>query len=117
MSSHQPIPPSLKMMYMITGFWTSCCIYVVAKLNIADLLYIKPLTIEELATATNTHQPSLFRLMRAMVSLDVFHLNEYRQYELTPLGKTLQSPLPGSMHAMAIAQLSDHLGAWSNLFH
>src|ERR1035441_9497179 len=36
---------------------------------------------------------------------------------LLPLEKRCKARFPGSMHAMAIAQLGDHLGAWSNLFH
>ena len=117
MSSHPPLPPNVKMMHMITGFWTSCCIYTAAKLSIADHLYKKPMTVEELATVTQTHQQSLFRLMRALTSIGVFNYNEQQQFELTPLGKTLQSSIPGSMHAMAIMQLGDHLGAWSNLVY
>lgn len=111
------LPPPIQMVQMITGFWTSCCIYNAAKLNIADLLADKPQTAEQLASATNTHAPSLYRVLRALSSVGVFRENSQHQFEITPLGQTLRSDVPGSMKAMAIAQLGDHFPAWGNLMH
>lgn len=105
------------MMQMITGFWTSCCIYAAAKLNIADLLKEKAMTADQLAEATHSHAPSLYRVLRALAGVGVFKENEQHQFELTPLGSTLQSGVPGSMKAMAIAQLGDHFNAWGNLVY
>ena len=116
MNDHQP-PPPVQMMQMITGFWTSCCVYSAAKLNIADHLKEKPQTAEQLAEATHCHASSLYRVLRALSSVGVFKENERNQFELTQLGETLQSDVPGSMKAMAIAQLGDHFNAWGNLVY
>jgi hypothetical protein len=105
------------MLQMITGFWTSCCIYAAAKLNIADLLKDKPQTAEQLAKTTDCDAASLYRLLRALSGVGVFRKNELQQFELTPLGSTLQSDIPGSMKAMAIAQLGDHFNGWGNLIY
>ena len=105
------------MMQMITGFWTSCSIYTAAKLGIADLLAERPHTPQQLAARTQTHAPSLRRLLRALASQGIFRENEQGEYELTPLGGTLQTGVPGSMRAMAIAQLGDHFLPWGNLLH
>ncbi len=115
--NHQTPPPPAQMMQMITGFWTSCCIYAAAKLNVADFLKDKPQTADQLAEATHSDAASLYRVLRALSSVGVFSENEQRQFELTPLGNTLQSDAPGSMKAMAIAQLGDHFNAWGNLVY
>ena len=117
METKQSPPPPAQMMQMITGFWTSCCIYAAAKLNIGDLLAEKPKTAAQLASETQTHAPSLYRLLRALSSVGVFSENEKSEFELTPLGNTLRSDVPGSMKAMAIALLGTHYSAWGNLLH
>ena len=55
-----------------TGYWKSQAVYVAAKLGIADLVQDGPKTSDELATATGTHAPSLYRLLRALASVGVF---------------------------------------------
>ena len=110
-------PPPAQMMQKITGFWTSCCIYTAAKLNIADILATRPQTAEQLAEATNTDAPSLYRLLRALASEGIFSENENGEFSNTALGGTLQDNVPGSMKAMALAQLGDHFNAWGNLEH
>ena len=64
------------MMQMITGFWTSCCIYTAAKLNIADHLAGKPLTASQLAETTHSHSSSLYRVLRALSGVGIFNENE-----------------------------------------
>ena len=63
-------PPIL--FQLATGYWLSQAIYVAAKLGIADLLKDGPQTSTALATATQSHAPSLFRVMRALSSIGVF---------------------------------------------
>ena len=65
------VPPQLAMLQMISGFWISRAIYVVAKLGLADHMQEGPKTAEELAAATHTHAPSLFRVLRALSSVGV----------------------------------------------
>lgn len=115
MSHDEQLPPPARMMQLITGFWTSCCIYAAAKLNIAALLAEGPMTAARLAEATRTHEPSLFRLMRALAGAGIFKSEPGGAFSLTPLGQTLRPDVPGSMQAMAIAQLGDHFPAWGNL--
>jgi len=60
------------MLQMIQGFWMSRAIYVAAKLGIADLLKDGPKSPQELAQATGSHAPSLYRVLRALQSVGVF---------------------------------------------
>ena len=115
--NNQAPPPPVQMMQMITGFWTSCCIYAAAKLNIAELLKDKPQTADQLAETTHSDAASLYRVLRALSSVGVFKENAQQQFELTSLGNTLQANVPGSMKAMAVAQLGDHFNAWGNLIY
>ncbi|MBS1915556.1 MAG: methyltransferase [Bacteroidetes bacterium] len=115
--NNQLPPPPAQMMQLITGFWTSCCIYSAAKLNIADHLKDGSKNAAQLAEATHSHAPSLYRVLRALSSVGIFKEDKAHQFELTPLGNTLQTDVPGSMKAMAIAQLGDHFNAWGNLLY
>jgi SAM-dependent methyltransferase len=117
MDRQQQIPPPAQMMQMITGFWVSCCVYAAARLNVAQYLADAPMSAEELAKATQSHAPSMFRLLRALASVGVFTRDAEGRFELTPLGNTLRPGVPGSMRAMAIAQLGDHYRAWGELPH
>jgi len=117
MDQQQQVPPPAQMMQMITGFWVSCCVYTAARLNLAHYLGETPMSAEELAAATESHAPSMFRLLRALASVGVFSRNAEGKFELTPLGDTLRPSVPGSMRAMAIAQLGDHYRAWGELQH
>ena len=51
---------------LICGYWNSQCVYVAAKLGIADLLANGPLSIDDLADRTGMHPPSLFRVLRCL---------------------------------------------------
>jgi len=115
MPEQQQTPPPVQMMQMITGFWTSCCIYAAAKLDIADHLKDGGLTAGQLAETTHSDAASLHRILRALSSVGVFRENGEHKFELTALGETLRSDVPGSMKAMTIAQLGDHYNAWGNL--
>lgn len=109
-------PPPAQMLQMITGFWTSCCIYAAARLSIADALADGAKSAATLAQLTKTNEKALYRLLRALCSVGVF-TETAKGFELTPLGNTLRSNVPGSMRAMAIAQLGDHFNAWGDLLY
>ncbi len=117
MNNQHQIPPPAQMMQMITGFWTSCCIYTAAKLNIADHLADNPQTASQLAETTHSHSPSLYRVLRALSGVGIFNEDENGTFSNTPLGDTLKTDVPGSMKAMALAQLGDHYNAWGNLLY
>ncbi len=50
---------------MINAYQASQAIHVAATLGIADLLKEGPRSVDELAEATGTHAPTLYRLLRA----------------------------------------------------
>jgi ubiquinone/menaquinone biosynthesis C-methylase UbiE len=111
------VPPSVAMLRVISGFWISRAVYIAAKLGIADHLRGGPNTADELAGATGTHAPSLYRVLRALASVGVFYEDE-KGFSLTPLSETLRTDAPGSLRAFATVELGEeHYPAWGDLLH
>ncbi len=101
------LPPPAQLMNFILGRWISKPIFVAAELRIADLLANGPKSIEELANASQSHAPFLYRMMRALASVGVFSEREDKQFELTPMAEFLKT---GSLRSMALMFNSD----WSD---
>ncbi len=102
---------------LITGYWATQAVYVAAKLGLADLVKDQPRSADELAGATQTHAPSLYRLLRALVSLGVFQSDGAQRFSVTPVGERLQSDAPGSQRALAIMSGEEHYLAWGELLY
>src|SRR5579859_7055036 len=95
-------PPQLVLQQFIQGFQVTQCIYVAAKLGIADLLKDGPRTSEELAQATGTHAPSLYRVLRLLTAAELLREGEGHAFTLTPLGTYLQTDVPASLRTTAL---------------
>ena len=110
--------PSATLGRLIVGFQVSQAIHVAATLGIADLLADGPRTTDELAAATGSHPDALYRLLRALASVGVFHEEDGRRFSSTPMGALLRSDVPGSLRGWAV-----HVGrpyfqeAWVDLEH
>jgi len=106
------------MLQIISGFWISRAVYVIAKLGIPDLLKSGPKTAEELASETSMHAPSLYRILRALASVGVIRSDEGKRFALTPLTETLVTDAPGSLRWFAVSELGqEHYPAWGNLMY
>jgi DNA-binding transcriptional ArsR family regulator len=106
------------MLQIVTNFWTSRAVGVFAKLGISDLLQSGPKTADELAEATGTHAPSLFRLLRALASAGIVKAESDGRFALTPLSETLVTNAPGSLRWFVVSELGqEHYPAWGNLMH
>lgn len=112
-----PPPAADQMFQIISGFWISRAVYVIARLGIPDLLKSGPRTAAELASATSMHTASLFRVLRALVSVGVLSAEDDR-FALTPVSETLITDQPGSLRWFAVSELGqEHYPAWGNLMH
>jgi hypothetical protein len=90
-----------ELLQMIWGIHISRCVYAVAELGIADLLADGPLSSSELAAATGTHGPSLYRVLRVLAALGVFAESDGRRFELTAIGERLRSGASGGLRSWA----------------
>jgi hypothetical protein len=87
---------------MVNGYEIARTLHVVATLGIADLLVDGPKYVAELAVATGTHAPTLYRLLRAVASVSVFAEDPAGRFGLTPRGEYLRSDVQGSVRAWAM---------------
>lgn len=110
-------PPPVALLQMMTGYWVSQSVYIAAKLGIADLLVDGPRSAEDLATATRTHAPSLYRVLRALASVGVFTETTPGAFALTPMADLLRTGTADSMHALAIIYNEELYQAWGDLLH
>jgi hypothetical protein len=101
------LPSPEQLMQFIVGRWISKPIYVAAELSIADMLAEGPKSIEELAQESQSHAPSLYRMLRALASVGIFAEIDDKRFELTPMATYLKS---GAMRSIALMFNSD----WSD---
>jgi SAM-dependent methyltransferase len=113
----QELPPPVALFQMVTGYYISRAIYVVATLGIADLLAHGPQPSSALAKATGTHAESLTRVLRLLASVGVFTEQEDRCFALTPLGECLRTGVPGSMRSAALLFAGITQEAWRDLLY
>lgn len=119
MSTNQPetMPPPAVLLQMMTGYWGAQAVYIAAKLGVADLLADGPRPVAELATATQSHESSLYRLLRALASVGVFSEISPRTFALTPMAELLRTAIPNSMRALAITYNEEMYQAWGHMLH
>jgi len=99
----QAVPPHAQLIQMAAASWVAATVYAAAKLGIADHLATGPRSAVELAAATRTHAPSLYRLMRTLAGLGILSERDAQRFALTSLGEALQTGAPGSARATLIA--------------
>src|SRR5688572_22059431 len=93
---------AMRMLTMAFGGLTAQAIGVAAQLGIVDQLAGGPRSAADLAASTGTHAPSLYRLLRALASLDVLTEDAEGRFSSTPLGDTLRSGVPGSVRGPVV---------------
>ncbi len=109
--------PFERIIGMISEFWVARAIHAATRLGIPDLLTNGPRSTAELATLTESHPRSLYRLLRALASIGLFH-QDGEGFTLTPLGATLRTDIPASLAPFVLMELSEsHHRAWGELLH
>jgi O-methyltransferase domain/Dimerisation domain len=100
-------PPHVQLIEMATAHWISRIVYVAAKLSLADHLAAGAKSADELAGPTETHAPSLYRLMRTLAHLGLLSEDAGQRFVLTPLGEALKKNAPGSARATILTLAGD----------
>ena len=103
--THQRFDSSAKALIdLVDGHKVTAVIYVAAKLGIADLLLEGPKDAPELARLTETHERSLFRLLRALVKLAICAESSDGRFGLTDMGTRLAGSSERSMKAFVLLE-------------
>ncbi|WP_133273405.1 methyltransferase [Hymenobacter radiodurans] len=112
------LPPPIQLMQVMFGFAASRAIGVAAELGIADLLKDGPKSAGELSRRTNTHERSLYRVLRACASVGVFSEDEDKRFRLTPPAEPLLSDVPGSLRPFVTLMTNDfQFQTWAELLY
>ncbi len=82
--------PNVVMWELAQNMWLAAGISVAAELGIADLVKEGPLSIEDLADQTGTHEESLYRVMRMLASQGIFRELRGQRFESNSLAMPLQ---------------------------
>lgn len=104
----------LEMMY---GFKISQALFVAAKLEIADILSDGSKTADELAKAAGVNSQGIYHLMRMLVSVGVFSLEENNKFRLNSLGKHLLTGTSDSLRGTVMAMGDELYQGWGNLLY
>lgn len=88
------------------------------RLGIPDAIASGSHDVESIAVATDTHAPTLYRLLRALAAAGVLHERDDQTFELSPAGARLQSDAPGSVRAwVELVDRPYFRDAWRHLEH
>lgn len=106
-SSQRP-PAHQAVLGLLTAYWQSQLMYVVARLGVADALARGPRTPASIARSVGADPVYLRRVMRALAALGVFAETRGGKFRLTPLGQTLRSDHPESLRDFALMIVDDY---------
>ena len=110
--------PTDEMLALLSGYWYSQMLYVMAELGIADCLAAGPKTANSLADETRCNPTTLDRFLRGLASAGILREAEPHTFALTPLSETLRSDRPDSLRPFALLGGHPlHWQAWGNLLH
>ena len=103
---------------LLNGYQATQAIHAAAVLGIADHLSDDPVPVESLARAVGADGDALYRLLRALSALDVFHEHRGRAFSIGPLGAWLRTDADPSVRpwAMFLAEPS-RWQTWGHLVH
>jgi hypothetical protein len=115
-SNSQSTPPVDAMFQLITGKWVTSAVSAAARLGVADHLESGSKSTRELAEKLNVNEDALYRLLRAIAGVGVFHEEEARNFSQTPLSDLLRSNAKPCLRNMAM-MMSDpwHTNCWTEL--
>jgi hypothetical protein len=113
---HHSLPAATRMFHLLSSNEASRAIRVAASLKLADILENGYLSPDKLAEAAGADASALQRLMRALISIDLFAENQDGSYSLSPLAETLLSGKDGSLRDFALRAPSHVEGEfWGDL--
>ncbi|WP_039962966.1 methyltransferase, partial [Kamptonema sp. PCC 6506] len=107
---------SSALLEIIYGYKRTQALFVAAKLGIADILSNGSQTADELAKATSANSISIYHLMRLLVSMGIFSV-ENDKFKLNPMGKYLLSGTSDSLRGTILGNGNEGYQAWGNLLY
>ncbi len=105
-----------KVLDLIFGRWRSQILYAGVTLGVFDALASGPRSAVRVASTIEVDAGLLYRLMRALGSLELLHEDHTKTFSLTPLGELLSRDHPHTLRGQALLQEGpEHYAAWKHL--
>jgi hypothetical protein len=103
---------------IITQYFSSRALYAAAALDVAGALAGGAKNIDELASETGAHAPSLYRVLRVLASYGIFAEGDDGRISNTPLSGLLRSDVPGSLRDLVLL-FGDETSwrSWEGILH
>ena len=108
--------PSIEAQRLVSGFRVYQMVVAACRLKLPDLVVDGPKTADELAASTETHGPSLRRMLRGLAAWSFFDEQPDGRFAATPLSDTFRSDKPG-LRNMAIMLGEEAYQAWGDLLY
>jgi ubiquinone/menaquinone biosynthesis C-methylase UbiE len=115
--SSQESSPAQALLHLLAGGWITRALFAVSRLGIADRLRDGPQNIAVLAHATGTDASALYRMLRTLASVGVFVEDEAASFSLTPMGRYLQTDVPGSLQSWALYTGEENYRVWEQILY
>jgi hypothetical protein len=110
-------PPDLRLIDMASAYEQAQCLYVVAKLKVADYLVDSSKDVETLARELDVQSGPLSRVLRYLHELGIFGQDSAGRYTLTKVSEFLVTHHPHSQRNIVILSNEQTYTAWGNLLH
>ena len=108
--------PSIESQRLVSGFRAYMMMVAACRLKIPDLLASGPKTADEVAASTQTHAPSIQRLLRGLVVWGVLAEMADRRFASTPISDHFRSDRPG-LRNLTIMLSEEGYQAWGELMY
>src|SRR5262249_32446400 len=105
-----------KVMDVIFGSWRTQILYAGVQLGVFEALRRGPASADQVAKELQVDAPLLYRLLRALGSLQLVHEDPHQRFTLTPLGAVLCREHPQSLRGLTLLEAGpEHTAAWMQL--
>ena len=105
-----------RLMELLFGFFPAQVVHTIARLRVAEHLEGGALPLPELASLTGTHEPSLYRLLRAAAGIGLVEQQPDGTVRLTAGGGLLRGDAPGSIRNLTLLFCGDDVWrSWGQL--
>jgi hypothetical protein len=112
------LSPYAEIREIAKGYAPAACLWTAAKLNIAELLAGGPRPVAELARASKTKEDALYRVLRALASINVFRETAPRTFANTPVSEAMRSGVAGSARDEILFEADPlHMNTYAELMH
>jgi hypothetical protein len=102
-------PPPFRLLQIGSAFWQSRTLYVATRLQVAEALGDAPKSTQALADILGLHEDHLYRLLRLLAALGIFHETAPRTFANSPASHYLREDNPANIRAMILMHNSPEM--------